>query len=138
MATFSQATKARRQLFAEGVEVYFGWDDATGEIFDSVGDGQGGNYAIAEAKVAEIVVADAVEEAKLVGFDYNGTMVSATSDDQNGLAAVFIAISNGFTTTTNFHFSNGSVLAIDATVLADFAPVWSAFRNSFRSEEAHV
>lgn len=76
-------------------------------------------------------------DPKLTGIDFNGTMCSATADDQNGLAAVLVAIQfqgQAFQP-TRFHFSNGNTLVISLDNWQDFAAVWLPFRQSFFAVE---
>lgn len=69
--------------------------------------------------------------SQMAGFDYNGTQCSATRDDQNGLTAVYMAIAEGWITSTLFRFENGSTLTLDTANYQSFATAFSAFRNSF-------
>lgn len=73
------------------------------------------------------------QDPKITGIEFNGTMCSATADDQNGLAAVLVAIQfqGAAFQPTRFHFSNGNTLVISLDNWQGFAAVWLPFRQSF-------
>jgi len=68
-------------------------------------------------------------DPRLVGIDFQGTMVSATAEDMWGLASVrnWIVAGND----VNFHFENGNVVTLTALNLADFESIWTPFRAGF-------
>lgn len=70
---------------------------------------------------------------KLQGFAFDGVMCSATSQDQSGLTAVFLAIQmqGAAFPATRFEFENGSALVIHLGNWKAFAATWIAFRQSF-------
>jgi hypothetical protein len=72
-------------------------------------------------------------DPKLIGVEFDGVMCSATAQDQNGLAAVFLAIQlqgENFQP-TRFEFDNGSTLIVTLANWQQFAAVWLPFRQSF-------
>ena len=72
-------------------------------------------------------------DPKLIGVEFDGIMCSATAQDQNGLAAVFLAIQlqgENFQP-TRFEFDNGSTLIVTLANWQQFAAVWLPFRQSF-------
>jgi hypothetical protein len=72
-------------------------------------------------------------DPKLVGVEFQGVMCSATANDQNGLAAVLLAIQlqGPNFQPTRFQFDNGSTLVITLANWEAFAAVWLPFRQSF-------
>lgn len=72
-------------------------------------------------------------DPKLVGVEFGGIMCSATANDQNGLAAVMLAIQlqGAAFQPTRFEFDNGSTLVITLANWEAFAAVWLPFRQSF-------
>lgn len=86
----------------------------------------------------QIVRPDTAEDAravdpKLIGVEFQGVRCSATAADQNGLAAVLLAIQlqgEAFQP-TRFEFDNGSTLIITKENWQAFAAVWLPFRQSF-------
>jgi hypothetical protein len=72
-------------------------------------------------------------DPKLIGIEFDGVMCSATAQDQNGLAAVFLAIQlqGANFQPTRFEFDNGSELVITLENWQAFAAVWLPFRQSF-------
>lgn len=77
---------------------------------------------------------EAAEDArKIAGVEFEGVMCSATREDQNGLAAVILAIQMQGTEfqPTLFHFSNGSRLVITQQNYRALAATWLPFRQSF-------
>lgn len=72
-------------------------------------------------------------DPKLIGIEFDGVMCSATAADQNGLAAVLLAIQlqgDAFQP-TRFWFDNGSTLVLTKDNWQAFAAVWLPFRQSF-------
>jgi hypothetical protein len=87
------------------------------------------NGAVVTQEQPPIVTPD----PKLVGIEFEGIMCSATAQDQNGLAAVFLAIQlqgENFQP-TRFEFDNGSTLIVTLANWQQFAAVWLPFRQSF-------
>jgi hypothetical protein len=83
---------------------------------------------------AEYVPAPPVPiDPKLIGIEFDGIMCSATAQDQNGLAAVFLAIQlqGANFQPTRFEFDNGSTLIVTLANWQQFAAVWLPFRQSF-------
>jgi hypothetical protein len=72
-------------------------------------------------------------DPKLIGIEFDGIMCSATAQDQNGLAAVFLAIQlqGANFQPTRFEFDNGSTLIVTLANWQQFAAVWLPFRQSF-------
>lgn len=72
-------------------------------------------------------------DPKLVGIDFEGTMCSATMEDQNGLIAVLVAyqIAGANFVPTRFSFSNDNELVITKDNIQSFMAVWMPFRQSF-------
>lgn len=72
-------------------------------------------------------------DAKLIGVEFEGVMCSATAQDQDGLAAVLLAIQlqGAAFQPTRFYFDNGSTLIITLENWQAFASVWLPFRQSF-------
>lgn len=72
-------------------------------------------------------------DPKMVGVEFNGVMCSATEKDQNGLAAVLMAIQlqGAAFQPTKFYFENGNTLVISLANYQQFAAVWLPFRQSF-------
>ena len=72
-------------------------------------------------------------DPKLVGIDFEGTMCSATMEDQNGLIAVLVAyqIAGANFAPTRFSFSNDNELVITKDNIQSFMAVWMPFRQSF-------
>jgi hypothetical protein len=72
-------------------------------------------------------------DPKLIGIEFEGIMCSATAQDQNGLAAVFLAIQlqGAKFQPTRFEFDNGSTLIVTLANWQQFAAVWLPFRQSF-------
>ena len=77
-------------------------------------------------------------DPKLIGVEFDGIMCSATAQDQNGLAAVFLAIQlqGANFNPTRFEFDNGSTLIITLANWQQFAAVWLPFRQSFFAVES--
>ena len=73
------------------------------------------------------------DEEKMLDTDYNGTSVSLTSKDQNGLIAVKTAFELGATRTV-FKFQNGTKMEMTPTIFAEFAPWFVEKRNEFFQE----
>jgi hypothetical protein len=73
------------------------------------------------------------KQRKLIGVEFEGVMCSATSADQAGLMAVFIAIQTQgeFFQPTRFEFENGSILTITLENHRAFMMAWMPFRQSF-------
>jgi hypothetical protein len=72
-------------------------------------------------------------DPKLIGIEFDGIMCSATAQDQNGLAAVLLAIQlqGAAFQPTRFYFSNGNILVISLANYQAFTGVWLPFRQSF-------
>lgn len=72
-------------------------------------------------------------DPKMQGIEFDGVMCSATADDQNGLAAVLVAIQfqGAAFEPTRFHFANGNTLVLTLQNYQAFAAVWLPFRQSF-------
>jgi hypothetical protein len=72
-------------------------------------------------------------DPKLIGVEFDGVMCSATAQDQNGLAAVFLAIQlqGANFQPTRFEFDNGATLIVTLANWQQFAAVWLPFRQSF-------
>ena len=89
-----------------------------------------------EAAQAERLQASRQADAaarKLAGFEFDGVMCSATSADQAGLTAVFLAIQlrgQDFLP-VRFEFENGSALVITEANHESFIARWLPFRQSF-------
>jgi hypothetical protein len=77
-------------------------------------------------------------DPKLIGIQFNGIMCSATAQDQNGLAAVMLAIQlqGANFQPTRFEFDNGSTLILTLANWQAFAAVWLPFRQSFFAVES--
>jgi hypothetical protein len=73
--------------------------------------------------------------AKLSGVLFEGVMCSATKIDQDGLTAVFSALTIGAMKKTVFKFDNGNKLLITKSNFKKFASVWGDFRQSFFTAE---
>ena len=71
--------------------------------------------------------------AKLAGIEFEGVMISATAEDQNGLTAVLLAIQlqGAAFTGTRFNFENGSSLNITLENYQALIDAWVPFRQSF-------
>lgn len=67
--------------------------------------------------------------AKLVGVEFDGVMCSATAEDQHGLADIEAVVRAGMA--INFHFENGTKLALATDNIDAFRAVWFPFRLSF-------
>lgn len=77
-----------------------------------------------------------LDQLKMRGIEINGTMCSATRDDQNGLSAVAVGVtmarSAGRTfPATQFKFENGNSLVIDNDNFDMVYETWVTFRQSF-------
>ena len=72
-------------------------------------------------------------DPKMVGVSFGGVMCSATREDQNGLVAVLVAyqLQGQNFAPTEFQFSNGSKLTLNAQNMQAFIAVWMPFRQSF-------
>ena len=72
-------------------------------------------------------------DPKMGGVEFEGVMCSATKPDQDGLAAVMVAIQlqGASFQPTRFYFENGSTLVITLENYQAFAAVWLPFRQSF-------
>lgn len=72
-------------------------------------------------------------DPKMAGIEFEGVMCSATEQDQNGLAAVLMAIQfqGANFQPTRFYFENGNTLVISLANYAAFAAIWLPFRQSF-------
>lgn len=72
-------------------------------------------------------------DLKLIGVDFEGTMCSATMEDQNGLIAVLVAyqIAGSNFAPTRFSFSNNNELVITKDNIQSFMAIWMPFRQSF-------
>ena len=68
---------------------------------------------------------------KLIGFDYEGVMCSATAEDQHGLTDILVGMQSGLIKETPFIFENGSVLVLNPETIQPFAAAWGKFRQSF-------
>jgi len=66
----------------------------------------------------------------LTGFTYNGTQISVTSEDGNGLLQVKSSFELGLTETV-IHFKNGSKLPITATEFPEFALAFATERAKY-------
>ena len=72
-------------------------------------------------------------DTKIVGVEFEGVMCSATREDQNGLVAVLLAFQmqgKNFQP-TEFSFSNGNKVVLNAGNMQKFISVWMPFRQSF-------
>ena len=76
---------------------------------------------------------DPEPDPKLVGVNFEGTMCSATMEDQNGLIAVLVAyqVAGSSFAPTRFSFSNNNELVITKDNIQSFMAVWMPFRQSF-------
>lgn len=84
-----------------------------------------------KAKEIDFVEADkARDKAMLDGLDYNGTVVSFTKNDGDGLIQVKNAFEMGLTDTI-IHFDNGSKLPMNVLNFPDFALWFVTERNKF-------
>lgn len=98
-----------------------------------------GEWFLKEVKIVDtptVVELDpeVVEELrKIEGVEFEGVKCSATKEDQDGLAAVLLAIQLQGPTfkPTLFHFSNGSRLVISLENYQEFIQTWLPFRQSF-------
>lgn len=92
--------------------------------------------AVVENEVSGEVVID----PKMVGVEFEGVMCSATEKDQNGLAAVLMAIQFQGATfkPTRFFFENGNTLILSLSNYESFASVWLPFRQSFFAAEPEI
>jgi len=77
------------------------------------------------------------KEAMLTGFDYNGTMISVTAEDGNGLVQVKTAFDMGLTETV-FKLENGNSLLLNNDNFNEFATVFIAERNKFFQQDEGV
>jgi hypothetical protein len=70
---------------------------------------------------------------KRIGFEFEGVMCSATSQDQAGLTAVLLSIQvqGAKFRPTRFAFENGSTLVITLENYQAFMDAWVPFRQSF-------
>ncbi|MDX5413413.1 MAG: hypothetical protein LPK02_10245, partial [Rhodobacterales bacterium] len=90
-------------------------------------------FAAAQAEAAPYVAPPPAPEPepdpKLIGIEFEGVMCSATAKDQNGLAAVLMAIQLQGATfrPTRFFFENGNTLVISLENYEAFAAVWLPF-----------
>jgi len=73
------------------------------------------------------------ELRKIEGVEFEGIKCSATKEDQDGLAAVLLAIQlqGAEFKPTMFHFSNGSKVVISLENYRSFIQTWLPFRQSF-------
>lgn len=85
------------------------------------------------AVVEDEMSGEVVIDPKMVGVEFEGVMCSATEKDQNGLAAVLMAIQlkGSQFKPTRFYFENGNTLIITLANYQAFADVWVSFRQSF-------
>lgn len=116
----------------------YGWIPFTAAPDDTEANGRE-IFVMAEAMgPREYVPPPVYQDPKLTGVEFNGTMCSATAEDQHGLAAVLVAIQfqGAAFQPTRFHFSNGNTLVISLDNWQDFAAVWLPFRQSFFAVEA--
>lgn len=76
---------------------------------------------------------DPEPDPKLVGVNFEGTVCSATMEDQNGLIAVLVAyqVAGSSFAPTRFSFSNNNELVITKDNIQSFMAVWMPFRQSF-------
>ena len=72
-------------------------------------------------------------DPRIVGVEFEGVMCSATAEDQNGLAAVLVAIQfqGAAFAPTRFYFANGNTIVLSLDNYQAFAAVWLPFRQSF-------
>lgn len=73
---------------------------------------------------------------KLTGVDFEGVMVSATSEDQHGLNAIWTQdvlakMAGGTMPAVNFVFENGAKVVLSDENIESFKAVWLPFRMSF-------
>jgi hypothetical protein len=112
----------------------FGWIPFTASPDDAEEHGRVIYAAALEMDPAPYVAAPpAPIDPKLIGIEFEGIMCSATAQDQNGLAAVFLAIQlqGASFQPTRFEFDNGSTLIVTLANWQQFAAVWLPFRQSF-------
>lgn len=72
------------------------------------------------------------DEAMLKGFEYNGTDISVTKDDGDGMVQVKASFELGLTSTV-IHFTNGSKLPMTAEEFPKFALQFVTERGKFFS-----
>lgn len=70
------------------------------------------------------------DQAMLTGIDYQGSMISLTDVDGNGMLQVKAAFEMGLPSTT-IHFKNGTKLAMTAADFSAFALWFVTERNRF-------
>lgn len=70
------------------------------------------------------------DQAMLTGIDYQGSMISLTDVDGNGMLQVKAAFEMGLTATT-IHFKNGTKLSMTAADFPAFALWFVTERNRF-------
>jgi len=113
--------------------------NANSDVFAFEADGSQDDFIpenlipISMAEADALRYAPPIIDPKLVGIEFDGIMCSATAQDQNGLAAVFLAIQlqgENFQP-TRFEFDNGSTLIVTLANWQQFAAVWLPFRQSF-------
>jgi hypothetical protein len=118
---------------------HFGWIPFTASPDDAEEHGRVIYAAALEMDPAPYVAAPpAPIDPKLIGVEFDGIMCSATAQDQNGLAAVMLAIQlqgEAFQP-TRFEFDNGSTLILTLANWQAFAAVWLPFRQSFFAVES--
>lgn len=81
-------------------------------------------------EIAKIEANDLRDKAMLTGVDYQGSMISLTEVDGNGMLQVKAAFEMGLAATT-IHFKNGTKLAMTATAFPAFALWFVTERNRF-------
>jgi len=133
---FKNSTKVNEAIWLLAEDKYTQLEDGSFEEFylDKIVDGK---YVIDTVKKAEAqkVIDDeladrARSKAMLDGVDYNGTVVSLTKSDGDGLVQVKSGFELGLTDTV-IHFENGSKLPMNVADFPEFALWFVNERNKF-------
>jgi len=101
------------------------WDESTWSWVENIA--MKDAYNTEQAAIAASVLRDA---AMLSGVDYQGSMISLTYDDGNGMLQAKAGFEMGLTTTT-IHFKNGTKLPMSAANFPSFAQWFVTERNKF-------
>lgn len=141
-------TNKNKSIDCEYSHPQFGWIPFTAtendveksgkEIYQKAINGEFGQISqYADTRTPEQIVIDedyelalARKQSMLDGADYNGTVVSLTKDDGDGLVQVKSAFELGLTDTV-IHFDNGAKLPMGVAEFPAFASWFVTERNKF-------
>jgi hypothetical protein len=121
-----------KKIYGEigGVGIQYGGSMPNGYVEMSRGRPEGDYIGAVVDGIGQWIPGLTVAQQKMRGIEFQGVMCSATSDDQDGLTAIYILVKlNGGS--SDFYFANGNVLNLNPSNFDAFYTVWAAFRQSF-------